>query len=145
MKYLAQSYLYPKDFDSLIYASQLLQAESIRYGTEHFRRFRGRCMGAIVWQLNDIWPVASWSSIDYFGRWKALHYAEKKMFAPVLISCEEKGELSERPILCAGEKAPIEISARLHVANETKGSCGGNCILVSAQAGCLRYNGRKEI
>ncbi len=125
MKYLAQSYLYPKDFDSLIYASQLLQAESIRYGTEHFRRFRGRCMGAIVWQLNDIWPVASWSSIDYFGRWKALHYAEKKMFAPVLISCEEKGELSERPYCVQERKAPIEISARLHVANETREAVAG--------------------
>ncbi|MDE5679706.1 MAG: glycoside hydrolase family 2 protein, partial [Lachnospiraceae bacterium] len=78
MKYLAQSYLYPKDFDSLLYASQLLQAEAIRYGTEHFRRFRGRCMGTVVWQLNDIWPVASWSGIDYFGRWKALHYAERR-------------------------------------------------------------------
>lgn len=125
MKYLAQSYLYPKDFDSLIYASQLLQAESIRYGTEHFRRFRGRCMGTVVWQLNDIWPVASWSSIDYFGRWKALHYAEKKMFAPVLISCEEKGELSERPYCVQERKAPIEISARLHVANETRETVEG--------------------
>lgn len=118
MNYLSATYLYPKDFDSLLYTSQLLQADAIRYGVEHFRRFRGRCMGTVVWQLNDIWPVASWSSIDYYGRWKALHYAERRMFAPVMISCEEIGEISERPF-CVAEPAPIEKSARLHVANET--------------------------
>ena len=118
MNYLSATYLFPKDFDSMLYTSQLLQADAIRYGVEHFRRHRGRCMGTVVWQLNDIWPVASWSSIDYYGRWKALHYAEKKMFAPVLLSCEEIGELSERPF-CVAQPAPIEKSARLHVANET--------------------------
>ncbi len=119
LNYLSATYLYPKDFDHLLYTSQLLQADAIRYGVEHFRRYRGRCMGTVVWQLNDIWPVASWAGIDYYGRWKALHYAEKKMFAPVMISCEEKGEMSERPY-CIAEPAPIEKSARLHIANETK-------------------------
>ena len=118
MNYLSATYLYPKDFDHLLYASQLLQADAIRYGVEHFRRYRGRCMGTVVWQLNDIWPAASWASIDYYGRRKALHYAEKRMFAPVMISCEEVGEVSERPF-CVAEPAPIEKSARLHVANET--------------------------
>ncbi len=75
-------------------------------------------MGTVVWQLNDIWPVASWAGIDYFGRWKALHYAEKRAFAPVMISCEEVGELSERPF-CVAQPEPIEVSAALHVANET--------------------------
>ena len=105
MNYLSATYLYPKDFDQLLYASRLLQADAIGYGVEHFRRNRGRCMGAVVWQLNDIWPVASWASIDYYGRWKALHYAEKRMFAPVMISCEETGELSERPF-CVSEPHP---------------------------------------
>ena len=118
LNYLSATYRYPECFENLLYASQLLQADAIRYGVEHFRRWRGRCMGAVVWQLNDIWPVASWASIDYYGRWKALHYAEKKMFAPVMISCEEIGELSERPF-CITEPAPIEKSAKLHVANET--------------------------
>lgn len=124
MNYLSATYLYPKNFEQLLYASQLLQADAIRYGVEHFRRFRGRCMGTVVWQLNDIWPVASWASIDYYGRWKALHYAEKKMFAPVIISCEEIGELSERPY-CIAQPAPIEKSARLHVANETRKEVSG--------------------
>ena len=123
LNYLSATYLYPKDFDSLLYTSQLLQADAIRYGVEHFRRHRGRCMGAVVWQLNDIWPVASWASVDYYGRWKALHYAEKRMFAPVMISCEEVGELSERPY-CVAQPAPIEKSARLHVANGARGGNG---------------------
>lgn len=127
LNYLSATYLFPKDFEAMLYASQLLQADAIRYGVEHFRRHRGRCMGTVVWQLNDIWPVASWSSIDYYGRWKALHYAEKKMFAPVLISCEEIGELSERPF-CVAEPAPIEKSARLHVANETMEAITGTVI-----------------
>lgn len=125
LSYIAQTYLYPKDFDSLLYASQLLQADAIRYGVEHFRRHRGRCMGAVVWQLNDNWPVASWAGIDYYGRWKALHYAECRMFAPVLISCEETGELTERPSCVQERREPIEIAARLHVANETRQAVNG--------------------
>ncbi|GAA0290543.1 beta-mannosidase [Gracilibacillus halotolerans] len=87
--YLSQNFLYPKDLDALIYTSQLLQAEAMKYGVEHWRRNRGRCMGALYWQLNDCWPVASWSSIDYFGRWKALHYFAKKFYNPILLSIEE--------------------------------------------------------
>lgn len=88
--YLSHTFKYPKNFEMLLYATQLLQAEAIRYGVEHWRRNRGRCMGTIYWQLNDCWPVASWSSIDYYGRWKALHYFARRFFAPVLISAEEK-------------------------------------------------------
>ena len=75
-------------------------------------------MGAIVWQLNDCWPVASWSSIDYFGRWKALQYFEKRFFAPVMISCCEEGLLSQDPNPNA-RFYDVEKSIRLHVANET--------------------------
>lgn len=96
MMYLADTFLYPSNFGDLLYASQLLQAESIKYGVEHFRRNRGRCMGTMYWQLNDIWPVASWASIDYYGRWKALHYNAKRFYNPILISCEETGEKATR-------------------------------------------------
>lgn len=126
LNYLSATYLYPGSFDQLLYASQLLQMEAIRYGVEHFRRHRGHCMGTVVWQLNDIWPVASWASIDYFGRWKALHYAQKRMFAPVLISCQEIGELSERPY-CIMEPGPMEVSAQLCVSNETLETVQGIC------------------
>lgn len=87
--YLAENFKYPKDFNSLLYTSQLLQGEAIKYGVEHWRRNMGRSMGAIYWQLNDCWPVASWSSVDYYGRWKALNYFAKKFFAMVLLSAEE--------------------------------------------------------
>lgn len=119
LSYLSQTFRYPNSFDDLLYASQLMQAEAIRYGVEHWRRNRGRCMGAIIWQLNDIWPVASWASIDYYGRWKALHYVAKRFFAPVMISAEEEGELSQNPKINEYHPAPLEKSFRLNVCNET--------------------------
>ena len=82
LRYLADNYLYPAAFENLVYASQLLQADAIKYGVEHFRRQRGYCMGSTYWQFNDCWPVASWSSVDCFGRYKALHYAARKFYAP---------------------------------------------------------------
>ena len=83
----------PKDFPALVYLSQVLQAEGIRFGVEHWRRNMARVSGTLYWQLNDCWPVASWASLDYFGRWKALHYAARRFFAPVLLSIEDDGTL----------------------------------------------------
>jgi len=79
----------PKDFESLVYLSMVLQAEGIRYGVEHWRRHAARVSGTLYWQLNDCWPVASWSSLDYFGRWKALHYVARRFYAPLLLSIED--------------------------------------------------------
>ncbi|MBE3070115.1 MAG: hypothetical protein IMZ66_07745, partial [Planctomycetes bacterium] len=76
----------PKDFESLIYLSQVYQATAIRTGVEHWRRSAPRTMGALYWQANDCWPVASWASLDYAGRWKALHYAARRFFAPQMVS-----------------------------------------------------------
>jgi beta-mannosidase len=84
--YLLKDYAEPKDFASFLYVSQILQAEGIKIGAEHFRRSRPETMGSIFWQLNDCWPVASWSSIDYYGRWKALQYYARRFYAPVLVS-----------------------------------------------------------
>ena len=124
LRYLSRTYLYPTDFDTLLYTSQLLQAEGIQYGVEHWRRHRGRCMGAVYWQLNDIWPVASWSSLDYHFRWKALHYFAKRFFAPVMLSCMETGETADRDgVNC--EPSPIETKARLCAANETMADVDG--------------------
>jgi beta-mannosidase len=80
----------PKDFASMAYLSMALQAEGIRYGVEHWRRHPERVGGILYWQLNDCWPVASWSSLDYFGRWKALHYAARRFYAPLMLSIEDK-------------------------------------------------------
>ncbi len=84
--YLLKDYSEPKDFASFLYVSQVLQAEGIKIGAEHFRRLRPETMGSIFWQLNDCWPVASWSSIDYYGRWKALQYYARRFYAPILVS-----------------------------------------------------------
>lgn len=86
--YIAEYLKYPWTLEDFLYESQIMQAEAIKFGVEHWRRNRGQCMGAIYWQLNDCWPTASWSSIDYFGRWKALHYFAKKFFNPVLVSAD---------------------------------------------------------
>lgn len=118
LNYLQQTFRYPTAFPVLLYASQMLQAEAIKYGVEHFRRNRGRCMGAIYWQLNDCWPVASWASVDYWGRWKALHYYAKRFFAPVMISCEEQGWMTAAADMNR-EHFDFEKSIRLNVANET--------------------------
>jgi len=84
----------PKDFASFLYLSQVLQARVIQFGAEAHRRRMPYNMGSLYWQLDDCWPVASWSSIDYYGRWKALQYAAKRFFAPVLVSpADENGDL----------------------------------------------------
>lgn len=120
MNYMQQTYKYPTSFENVIYASQLLQADAIRYGVEHFRRNRSddRCMGAVYWQFNDCWPVASWSSVDYCQRLKALHYYARRFFAPVMISCEEEGMLGSGQELV---RLPFGFnkSIRLNVTNET--------------------------
>jgi beta-mannosidase len=82
----------PKDFPALVYMTMVLQAEGITYGVEHWRRNRHRVSGTVYWQTNDCWPVASWSSLDYFGRWKALHYAARRFYAPVLLSVEDDAD-----------------------------------------------------
>lgn len=85
-EYMARDYHVPSDFKHFLYMSQVLQADAVKMGMEAFRRDRPFCMGSIVWQLNDCWPVASWSSRDYYGRWKALHYVTRKAYADILVS-----------------------------------------------------------
>jgi len=92
---MLDQYRLPKDFEALDYLSMVLQANGIRYGVEHWRRHSNRVAGTLYWQLNDCWPVASWSSIDYFGRWKALHYAARHFYEPVLLSIEDEGLLQK--------------------------------------------------
>lgn len=89
MYYLAHMTHYPYSFEDLSYATQIVQADAVKNCVEHLRRNRGRCMGSLYWQVNDSNPVISWSSIDYFGRWKALHYYAKKFYAPVLCSIDD--------------------------------------------------------
>ena len=84
--FLKEEYREPKDFESFVYMSQLLQADAMKMAMETHRRDMPYCMGSLVWQHNDCWPVASWSSRDYYGRWKAQHYFTVKSFADILVS-----------------------------------------------------------
>src|SRR5581483_6681227 len=86
LTYMLREYREPKDFQSFVYMSQVQQAEAIKVGAEHFRRMKPRTSGQFYWQLNDCWPVASWSSVDYYGRWKALQYYAVRFFDDVLVS-----------------------------------------------------------
>ncbi len=88
MNYIGSMFKYPKNLEYISYVSELIQAEAVKYCVEHLRRNYPRCMGAIYWQLNDCWPVASWSSIDYYGRYKALQYFAKKFYSKVLVSLD---------------------------------------------------------
>ena len=92
---MLRDYPEPKDFESFLYVSQVLQAEGIRIGAEHLRRIMPHNMGSLYWQINDCWPVASWSSIDYTGRWKALQYYARRFYSEMLVSPhEENGSLN---------------------------------------------------
>ena len=80
---------FPKDFESIIYLSQLQQALAMKTAVDHFRSLRPRCMGALYWQLNDVWPAASWSSLEYGGKWKLLHYVARRFYAPIALSTKK--------------------------------------------------------
>ena len=91
-KTMALYYDVPEDFEELVYKGLVLQGFGIRHGIEAHRRNRPYCMGTLYWQLNDSWPVVSWSSIDYYGNWKAMHYQGKRAFAPVLLNAFKEGD-----------------------------------------------------
>ena len=147
LTYLANTFRYPTDFGTLLYASQLLQAEAIRYGVEHLRRNRGRCMGALYWQLNDIWPVASWASIDYYGRYKALQHVAKRFFAPVMISCKEIGETTTRPyVIMEQGYHDYSTQAQLCVTNETLSPATGTvCWELRSADSTILSQGTQEV
>ncbi|MFO7615598.1 MAG: glycoside hydrolase family 2 protein [Bacteroidales bacterium] len=90
-QYMQQDYTVPSDFGSFLYVSQLLQAEAISQAIGYHRADMPYCMGSLYWQLNDCWPAASWSGIDHYGRWKALHYFVREAYEPVKQVVTEDG------------------------------------------------------
>ena len=113
MKLVKQYFRDPKDFESTLWLSQITQAHGIKYGAEGWRREMPKSMGCVYWQYNDCWPCSSWSSVDYFGRWKALQYAAKRFYAPLLVSGAEDAKArtvalyvtSDRMEACQGKLA----------------------------------------
>ncbi|UCC18037.1 MAG: glycoside hydrolase family 2 protein, partial [Dehalococcoidales bacterium] len=110
MTYMLDWFRIPSDFEMTLWTSQVLQGLAMKYAIEHWRRNMPRTMGTLYWQLNDCWPVASWSSIDYHHRWKALHYMAKRFFSPLLVSGVEDAE-----------KGTVEI----HVTSDLLEECEG--------------------
>ncbi len=90
--YMERDYKVPSKFEDFVYVGLVLQGKGMRHGFEAHRRNMPYCMGTLYWQLNDSWPVVSWSSIDYFGNWKALHYEAKRAFEPILINAIKEGD-----------------------------------------------------
>lgn len=89
--YISRSYRFPRDYTAISYLSQINQAECIQRAVQHYRRLMPRCSGTLFWQLNDCWPAASWSSLEFKGRWKALHYAARRFYAPAMVSFRHLG------------------------------------------------------
>lgn len=83
LSYLKEYFKEPKTFEELVLLSQVMQGVAMKTAVDHMRRHRGRCMGALYWQFNDNWPVASWASMDYYGRYKVLHYMARRFYAPI--------------------------------------------------------------
>lgn len=90
--YMEREYPVPPGFDEYAYVSQLVQAYGIRTALEAHRRAKPTCMGTLYWQLNDCWPVISWSSLDYYNQWKALHYFTRDIYKNLAVSVDEAGE-----------------------------------------------------
>ncbi len=98
VRYMLEWFRMPTSFEKTLWLSQILQGLAVQYAVEHWRRCMPRGMGTLYWQLNDCWPVASWSSIDSEGRWKALHYLARRFYAPVLVSGVEDVKLGKLAI-----------------------------------------------
>lgn len=125
--YIAQMTPYPYDFESLIYASQLVQSDAIRADVEHMRSHRGECMGSLYWQVNDSNPVISWASVDYFGRWKGLHYAAKRFYAPLLLACDAENTGNIKITLCNETTKPFAGVMRWHLRDNAA------CVIASGE------------
>lgn len=137
--YMKRDYIVPKDFIQYNYVSQLLQARGMQIAIEAHRRAKPYNMGTLYWQLNDCWPVVSWSSIDYLGNWKALHYQVKKSFENQVILPQEKDEILDFYVINDGLKTFENVSLEFDILKfngEKKGSGG------AAEVRTLESNGR---
>ncbi|KRE88897.1 beta-mannosidase [Frateuria sp. Soil773] len=114
LRYVRRGYGEPKDFESFVYLSQVMQAEGIELAVDHLRSARPRTMGSLYWQLNDVWPGASWSSIDHDGRWKALQFHARHFYAPLRVApIRRDGRTAV--FLISDRTAPLDAQLRIRV------------------------------
>ena len=121
MHYLLAWFRTPTSFWGMLWMSQILQAEIIRFAVEHWRRNMPRTMGSLYWQLNDIWPGPSWASLDFQGRWKALHYAARRFYSPLLISAAEDLEQATVAIAITSDRMEAVQGEAFWTATTTQG------------------------
>jgi beta-mannosidase len=136
MRYLLDWFRLPTQFDELLWATQVLQGLCIQFAAEHTRRNQQRMEGCLYWQLNDRWPAATWSSIDWRGRWKALQYMARRFFAPVLVSGLENLEKSTVAVHLSNQRAtPFrgEVRWRITDARGKQLATGRTAVTVPAQ------------
>jgi len=125
---------FPKDFPNFVYLSQIQQGLAIKTAVEYWRSLKPHCMGTIIWQLNDTWPVASWASLDYGGNWKAMHYQARRFFQPVNIFAIPSPDGSAIDIAMVNDlMTPTEVTAEFFTVSmdgrrtpltSTRGTCG---------------------
>jgi len=113
--YMDQYMKEPKDFPSFLYMSQVLQAEAMKTAIEAHRRNMPYCMGSLYWQMNDCWPVASWASMDYYGRWKALQYYAMRSFRDVMVSVDGSKDGAVDVYVVSDLREPVEAKLRLRL------------------------------
>jgi beta-mannosidase len=120
--YMLDWFCLPTSFEGTVWLSQILQGMAVKYGVEHWRRSMPRTMGTLYWQLNDMWMGPSWSSLDWKGNWKALHYMTKKFYAPLLISGVELVSPGERAVLGNSDSKQ---TVTIHVTNDLRQAVTG--------------------
>ena len=112
---MTRYFRFPRDFDQMVFLSQIQQGLAIKTAIEYWRSTKPRCMGTLYWQINDIWPVASWSSLDYGGQWKLLQYMAKRFFLPlnvVAVPSKDNAEITLKAINDIGKPATIALEVR---------------------------------
>ena len=144
-RYMEQHFLQPKDFENHLYLSQLLQAEGVKIAMEAHRIKKPFNMGILVWQLNDCWPAASWSGIDYFGKWKALHYYIRRAFCEVIVAFEDD-DTEVRAIMISDRNDEVKTSLILEVLdfNGKRNYKEEKKVKLKANAGGMVWKASKE-
>ena len=141
MTHMLEWFRLPTSFASTVWLSQILQGLAIKMAVEHWRRGMPRSMGTLYWQLNDCWPVTSWASLDYFGRWKALHYMAANFYSSVLVSAEEHADTGRVDVHVTSD-LPRARSARLDWALTT---VAGELLAESSKAVRTPVNASRKV
>jgi beta-mannosidase len=145
--YLDQYQRKPRDFADFVYLTQVMQAQAIDLAARHHRACRPTTMGSLYWQLNDSWPAISWASVDWYGRWKLLHYAARRFFAPQIVVAERKGDATRIALVSdATTQLPAQWRVRvLDMSGRVLNERGGAVTLASLSAADVAMLDDKEL